>query len=371
MSCRRAAFAQRPQLQSASRRPRRRAAGQHHVRNPVRTSLAYNPRGWLTQRALFGTGNSTTGQELTIYGHDNAGQLTQVTRPDSSYISLKYDPAHRLTDITDNLGNTIHYTLDAAGNSIQEDTRTFTGATPSRTVVRQFNALGQLAKTINADGKTVNGAYSYDPNGNPNVLTDGLNVVTNNTFDQLNRLYAIAQDPGSAPHVGAYTQLTLDALNRTTNVQDPHGLNTSYTYDGLNDLTQLTSPDTGTATSTYDTAGNLHTRTDARGVTATYTYDALNRVTGIAYTPVTTPSPNITLSYDVVPGGCSAAQSFTLGHLTYIQDVSGTTRMCYDRFGNMVQKQQVINGVTFCAFRSCRYPIPVRCRYANPVHVGT
>ena len=54
-------------------------------------------------------------------------------------------PLHRLTDITDNLGDTIHYTLDGAGNRTQEDTKD-PSANLKRSVVRQFNALGNSTR---------------------------------------------------------------------------------------------------------------------------------------------------------------------------------------------------------------------------------
>ena len=42
------------------------------------------------------------GGETTTYTYDNAGQLTRVTLPDSSFLEYTYDAAHRLTQIADN-----------------------------------------------------------------------------------------------------------------------------------------------------------------------------------------------------------------------------------------------------------------------------
>src|SRR5262249_50271831 len=80
--------------------------------NGLVTSLSYDVRGRLTSRNVGG--------ETTSYFYDNAGQLTQVTSPDGSYLSYTYDPEHRLTQIQDNLGNKIVYSLDAMGNRTQE-----------------------------------------------------------------------------------------------------------------------------------------------------------------------------------------------------------------------------------------------------------
>lgn len=72
------------------------------------------------------------------------------------------------------------------------------------------------------------------------------------------------------------------------------------------------SPDRGTSTITYTAAGLPATRTDARGVVTSLTLDALNRVTNVAYENPAQPaaplwlqllgssflSDNIAFSYD-------------------------------------------------------------------------
>ena len=72
--------------------------------NGLTTTLSYHARGWLTSRNVGG--------ETTIYDYDFVGQLTKVTLPDASFLQYTYDAAHRLTQIHDNLGNKIVYTLD-------------------------------------------------------------------------------------------------------------------------------------------------------------------------------------------------------------------------------------------------------------------
>ncbi len=58
----------------------------------------------------------------TYYTLDPAGELTQLTLPDSSYLSYQYDHAHRLTNIFDADDNEIEYTLDALGDKTAIDT---------------------------------------------------------------------------------------------------------------------------------------------------------------------------------------------------------------------------------------------------------
>ncbi|MDD5113697.1 MAG: DUF6531 domain-containing protein [Methylobacter sp.] len=81
--------------------------------NSLPISLAYDPRGRLTQKTVDGN--------ITTYSYDAAGNLLKVTQPTGVNISYSYDAAHRLTDIKDDAGNSIHYTLDGMGNHINED----------------------------------------------------------------------------------------------------------------------------------------------------------------------------------------------------------------------------------------------------------
>ncbi|MCP5269103.1 MAG: RHS repeat protein [Zoogloeaceae bacterium] len=103
--------------------------------NGVVTTLTYDARQRLTSRSV--------GNELTSYQYDGVGQLTQVTLPDSSQLNYTWDPAHRLTGISDSLGNQVIYTLDAMGNRINEEVKDPQGAL-SRTRARVYDALNRL-----------------------------------------------------------------------------------------------------------------------------------------------------------------------------------------------------------------------------------
>ena len=93
--------------------------------NTVKTRLTYWPRGWLKTRVL-GEGLPTA--QTTAFDYYANGLLKKVTRPDASWIEYVYDDAHRLTDIRDQAGNFIHYTLDSAGNRTKEEVNDISGA---------------------------------------------------------------------------------------------------------------------------------------------------------------------------------------------------------------------------------------------------
>ena len=83
--------------------------------NGVTTTLTYAPQGWLTSIAVAGSGGTAT----TTIAYDAIGEITQITRPDGSFLAYTYDAAHRLTQVSDAAGETISYTLDAMGDRTQ------------------------------------------------------------------------------------------------------------------------------------------------------------------------------------------------------------------------------------------------------------
>jgi len=311
--------------------------------NGVISDMEYNARGWLLARKARGTDNaSETDDVVTRMEYDAAGQVTKVIQVDGEFINFNYDAAHRLTSISDALGNSITYTLDNTGNRTNEVTKDPSNVL-TRNLSRVYDMLGRLQVSKNADSETL-ATLAYDANDNLDTSTDGLNRVTNQDVDPLNRLIKTIQNVGG---INATTQFTYDARDNLTKVIDPKNLNTVYTYNGLNDLTKLVSPDTGTTVYTYDAAGNRKTQKDAKAVTTTYNYDVLNRLVSLTYA---TTSLNSSFVYDTVNAICGGNESFAKGRLTSFKDPSGSdpngnTQYCYDRFGNMTRKQITNNGL--------------------------
>ncbi len=304
--------------------------------NGVITMLTYHARGWLTSRTVKGA--TVAEDRSTLIDYWPTGLVKRVTQANGSYTQYTYDAAHRLTDIMDGAGNTIHYTLDNAGNRTAEQARD-PGNVLKRSLSRIYDQLGQLQSQSDAYSHAT--SYTYDANGNTDLATDALGRGTDNTYDPLDRLTRMIQDVAG---IAASTQFTYDAQNQLTRVTDPKGLHTDYTYNGLGDLTQLSSPDTGVTGYTYDSGGNRKTHTDARGVTAVYGYDGLNRLTGIAYPNA---SLNVGYQYDTVNAICASDESYAQGRLTRITDASGMTQYCYNRFGELTRKMQMTGSQVF------------------------
>lgn len=109
--------------------------------NGLITTFTYSSRGWITSKIV--------GAENTRYEYDGAGQITKIEQPDGSSQSYGYDDAHRLTSITDNLGNQIVFTLDAKGNRIREQVKDFNGALV-RQINRTYDPLNRLQQITGA-----------------------------------------------------------------------------------------------------------------------------------------------------------------------------------------------------------------------------
>ena len=102
--------------------------------------LSYDAKQQLTRRVVSAAG---VGEQTTRYYYDRVGQLTGVELPDATHIAYRYDDAHRLTDITDSLGNTVRYSLDPMGNRVREEVQDATGKL-TRQIVRIYDALNRI-----------------------------------------------------------------------------------------------------------------------------------------------------------------------------------------------------------------------------------
>jgi RHS repeat-associated protein len=190
-------------------------------------------------------------------------------------------------------------------------------APPAPVVKYEYDANGNLTKTIQAPGVT------------------GFNFTTTQTYDALNRL----KDSTNAK--SGKTQFGYNGREDLTQVTDPRNLVTQYPRNGLGDATQLISPDTGTAGHTYDAAGNLKTLTDSRGVLATHSYDALNRLTSTVYSMSGQPSQSFGWNYDETGTGFANGK----GRLTSTTHPSGSTQYTYDAHGRVLTDTQRVNPV--------------------------
>jgi YD repeat-containing protein len=116
--------------------------------NGAVTTRAYWPRGWVhtvTVTPAAGGGAAQT----TTYDYWPTGLLHVVTQPDGSTLTYAYDDAHRLTDVTDGAGNTVHYVLDNQGNRTSETVQDASGKLASA-IARAYDNLNRLQTVTGA-----------------------------------------------------------------------------------------------------------------------------------------------------------------------------------------------------------------------------
>jgi RHS repeat-associated protein len=307
--------------------------------NGVVTDLEYNTRGWLTARKVRGSDNNTeTDDAITRLDYESTGVVSRVTQADASFLIFGYDLAHRLTDVTDTQGNSVHFTLNNAGERIQEQTKN-SGFVVKRTLSRVFNTFGQL-QTL-ADALSTPTDFTYDLKGALNTTTDPLLRVIDQDVDALGRVRQVIANTGGGVSDRSTMQFVYDARDQLRAVVDPKGLSTNYTIDSVGNLTDLSSPDTGSTIFSYDLAGNRTAEMKADNVTQGYVYDALNRLVTRTFAHS---AQNMQYVYDVTQTECAAGENFSSGRLTKLLDGSGSTRFCYDSRGNTVRQVQTVTG---------------------------
>ncbi|MGO1070273.1 RHS repeat-associated core domain-containing protein [Lysobacter sp. CA199] len=306
--------------------------------NGVVTDYEYDVRGRTTATKIRGANDAVeTDDRVTKMEYWPTGQVKKVTLPDGAFTTYTYDAANRLTDIGDNAGNTIHYTLDADGNREREETKTATG-TLKRTLSRVYNQLSQLHIAKDASNNPT--TFGYDADGNPDRTTDALGRITDQDHDPLGRLSRTLQDVGG---LNVETNYEYNALDQITKVTDPKRLSTHYRYNGFGDQVQLESPDTGITDYTYNAAGLVATKKDANdAVPHSYTYDALNRPKTVSYTAAG--APDVEYDYDTVNSVCTAGETFAIGRVTAMRTDGTELKYCYDRFGQVTRKVQTVDG---------------------------
>ncbi|WP_363799101.1 RHS repeat-associated core domain-containing protein [Lysobacter firmicutimachus] len=308
--------------------------------NGVRTDYEFNARGWLVAAKTRGSDDASEADDQIVrVDYWPTGLVKKVTLPDGAYVAYTYDAARRLTDVADEAGNTIHYTLDSRGNRTQEDTRTASG-TLTRSFSRVFNLLDEVQAVKDAAQNAT--TFTYDSRGNPNLATDALGRVSDQDHDPLDRLVRTLQDVNG---LAVETKLQYDANDRLTQVVDPKGLSTSYGYNGLGDQIRLTSPDTGVTTYGYDTAGQLTSKQDANDAVAhSYTYDALGRLKTLSYG---SGAHDVEYDHDTVNAECAAGETFAVGRVAAMRTEGTALKYCYDRFGRVARKVQIVDGRSF------------------------
>jgi len=264
---------------------------------------------------------------ITRYEYNVLGQMTKVIAPEVTYV-YGYDVANRLTTVTDSRGNkvlTYDYSpgglLNFVADSDGKRTDFLYDAASRLTAMLAanddrvnfiFDAGGRLRETSIPNG--LKAQYTYDAGNNllsrKNSTNVGIvsqhdytydaagrrethleNIAGTSTaykyeYDNLDRTTAIKKDGG----LTLVEEYQYDQFNNRRTRHPNGGSTYFYQYDAVQQLNQiLTGSDTGTlvASFTYDDKGNLTFKSEG-GVTRTFIYNALDRLTQVTGSDIST-----------------------------------------------------------------------------------
>lgn len=315
--------------------------------NGVVTQLVYDWKGRLLSRTTDGIA-----QHFTYYPNgllktrSTPGHSTQIT-------TYAYDAAHRVTRVTDPMGNRTETDYDTKGRV--KEVRTYDAAGTLRTQTR--------TDTTNAGRKSVTytpGSYNdrttveLDPMYRLDKLTDPMGRSVDYTRDAHGR-------PVRADHSSGLIQTAVfDAADGilasnafTGTPQRDRG--SAYAGDADGGMHQSYRADTGLDDYELDGAGNMVAArnrpghlgegapANADGPASTTEYDTLNRPTRLSVkAPDGSETAHVEYAYDLHTDGALPAPT---GRLTRVAGSYGSTDLNYDAHGNLVRLRDVREGI--------------------------
>jgi RHS repeat-associated protein len=252
--------------------------------------------------------------QTTTFTYDKDGNALTIKDGVGNTTTRVFDALNRLSKSTDANSGVAQWTYDAHNRPLTVEDQN------SHTTSYVYNGFGDVIQQTSPDtGTTV---YHYDNNGNLTSKTDAASVVTNQTFDKLDRVL-------------------------TTSFPADSTLNVAYTYDqtgtgfsfGIGRLTSLTDQ-AGSLTRAYDERGNLLTEKRVNSgttYTTSYTYNQASRIISTTYPDGTLvgfgyDGPGTVYIMAVTPAGSSTQtmiapniNHFPFGPLQYISYGNGMT----------------------------------------------
>ncbi|MBI5365551.1 MAG: hypothetical protein HZA54_00825 [Planctomycetes bacterium] len=255
---------------------------------------ATDPHGNKVKRTFNGLGNATS----IVYEPVGSPAIT---------LTMAYNLDGRMTSLTDGMGHTTSYVLDAMGRVVRTDYADGThedlvydaaGRVQQRTdangtvVVTTYNSVGQPVLRIITRAPGVLGAlwesYAYDGLDRPSVAAGefgntefkytSLSEVESTTSTAIGE--PLSPQPPFPPRSlpPATTTYTFDAGGRRSGMTYPNGRTVTYTWDDRSRLSEVVEGGTSLVQFAWS-GGDLVRRTYGNGVVLNVTRDALRRPT--------------------------------------------------------------------------------------------
>jgi RHS repeat-associated protein len=261
----------------------------------------------------------------TKFEYDLAGNLRFVTNPLKHKGEIKYDSAHRKTEIVDFEGGSSTLEYDKVNNLVKVTDAE--GNTTSYSV----DELDRLVSVTNAENETV--GYTYDLVGNRTQLIQPDSTVTLYEFDGVYRLnkvhenYRPGVDPGN--DVNAVTAYSYDRRGLLKGIVNANNAETLFAHNGVGKMIQETDPLGMAWEYAYDGNRNRTSRKDAKGDLTEYGFLPDDMLQSISYADGTA------VAYEYDPNN----------NRTKMTDKLGATSWSFDPLNRATEQNDPFNRV--------------------------
>ncbi|HEX7153857.1 MAG TPA: Ig-like domain-containing protein [Thermoanaerobaculia bacterium] len=334
--------------------------------------FTYDKAGQLVS-VTYGFGTAAASTQTCTY--DPAGRLTSITDARNNTTVLTYDDAGRVKSLRDPSGHSSSFTYDAAGqvtavvraDNVKQEARYDTRGrvtqyiNPDGTIRKNdFNGMFLSAVTREDGRKT---SFTYDNHSEIASVTDPAGNVTRYSRDAVGNVTSVIDAKGRETTFeydkadrlvkkifpdGSFEQYTYDAVGHMTSTRLPDGHVNNFTWDALDRLLRIDYFDGGFAQFTYTAEGQRATASTPQGITR-YEYDTLDRLvkitqpTGVVVSYTYDGGDNITSI--TTPKGVTRYTWDALDRLKTVTDpTGGVTTYTYDLGGRLTQRM-LPNGV--------------------------
>jgi len=285
------------------------------------TSFTRNARGLVSAKNLPGGVTHT-------FSYDASGNLTSASTPSWTF-SQQFDLMNRLTQVTYPGNRSFHYTYDTSGVLIRVEDP------DGRKQRYEYDDMRCLERIVDEPAEAAVVIYQYDAAGRRIKRTSGNGVVTDYTYDLLDRVDEIVNRRPNGDIISRF-DYAYDAVGNVISRHRANGTDT-FAYDpNLGRLTSASFAGGDTETFAYDAAGN-RTLSTQNGVPTSYTSNLMNQYSsagGVTYTY----DANGNLATKVTAFGTNQYVYDAENHLTQVVTPTDTISYQYDALGRRVRK---------------------------------
>jgi YD repeat-containing protein len=312
-----------------------------------RMAYAVDGEGYVTRNVYDGANNVikviryanaiTTSNSTKKLDMDTMFGSASNPPADAAVIANYYDGANRLTDVIGAYGSaeasTTRFIMDALGQVLE--THIAYGTGDLSITKATFDNVGRVTSETHGYGQpeAATTTYGYDALGRVINTTDPRGFVTTRTYDKLGRM--LTEEVPLDASTYATTSYQYDARGNRVKVTDPRGNVGYFFYDGTDRLVQQVDPE-GYVTETSYASGSNISSVKRYYNRANNTVSVAVRATVTAHVPL------------------DATTGFTYDKADRVKsstDAEGFVESyAYDAFGNRIQVQNKLGGVTTYAY---------------------